>query len=264
MEPSRRLGRVALALARRKPAGRQQLIHVPSVPAPDEALFASSPRPDPLEAEAVQSKPPHHDRTVRRFLVFMIIAASVNSGAIIGLVGSNVLQEALRHVGLLGEPPIEAVQRKQAVAISKLDAAVEALDAALAGLSARTDFAGAAQQAAIRHMSETDDALVALRKSLTDICTAQAADPWRKPVAELATAIAKTHSEIAGLRASLDEVGRARPTEAQAIGARIDRLEQALTQHQLLGPIRGSIQESPSGGDAGAGDGHVLSLVPSS
>jgi hypothetical protein len=71
------------------------------------------------------------------------------------------------------------------------------------------------------------------------------------------------------LRASDDELSRSRQPELVAIGTRIDRVEQAMVQHNLLGPIRGSIQE-PNVRRASAAaresppatDGHIINLTP--
>jgi hypothetical protein len=41
------------------------------------------------------------------------------------------------------------------------------------------------------------------------------------------------------------------------LGARLERIEQALIQHKLIGPMRGAIAPEPL---ALAGDGHIISL----
>jgi hypothetical protein len=87
-------------------------------------------------------------------------------------------------------------------------------------------------------------------------------------VAELKAAVTKERGEIVRLRASLDELNRARQPETIAIGARIDRIEQAMVRHDLLGPIRGSIQEPARRGplappeSSPAADGHIINLTP--
>ena len=87
-------------------------------------------------------------------------------------------------------------------------------------------------------------------------------------VAELRAAAARERSEIVRLRASIDDSGRPRQPETVAIGARIDRIEQAMVQHKLLGPIRGSIQQGArresmaSPESAPAVDGHIINLTP--
>ena len=88
-------------------------------------------------------------------------------------------------------------------------------------------------------------------------------------MAELRAAAARERSEIVRLRASIDEWGRQRQPETVAIGARVDRIEQAMVQHKLLGSIRGPIQEpgtrrgsSASPESPPAADGHIINLAP--
>src|SRR5437667_222259 len=77
-----------------------------------------------------------------------------------------------------------------------------------------------------------------LRSDLDEMRAAQAAEQsWREPVAELTAAAAKARGEIVRLRASLDELSKGRQPEVVAIQARIDRMEQAMLQHHLLGAI---------------------------
>jgi hypothetical protein len=71
------------------------------------------------------------------------------------------------------------------------------------------------------------------------------------------------------LRASVEELSRSRQSELGPIGARIDRVEQAMIQHNLLGPIRGAIQEPGARRGAPASregppatDGHIINLSP--
>ena len=161
-------------------------------------------------------------------------------------------------------------QRRQAALISQLDETVHGLDAAVAGLSARVDSAAGREEAANRRMAEIDGTLGVLRTSIHEIRAAQnaAEESWREPVAELKAAATRERGEIVRLRASLDELSRARRPETVAIGARIDRIEQAMVQHNLLGPIRGSIQEPARRGSAAspenspAADGHIINLTP--
>jgi len=191
----------------------------------------------------------------------------VNFGAVVGLFGWGALQA----LGLVDEPAIETVQRSQAALISQLDASVQAVSGAVEGLSARLDAAEVRDEAANGRMTEFDAALGALRTSTNEIRAAQnaAEESWRKPLAELTAAAAKTRGEIVRLRASVDELGRARQPEVVAMSARIDRVEQAMLQHKLLGPIRGSIQEPGTPREPVASressppaDGHIINLTP--
>jgi hypothetical protein len=206
-------------------------------------------------------------------VVALIVAIAAAFGSVVGLSGSDALHEALRMMGLGGETALETVQRKQAAAISQLDRTVQALNAAVAGVSAHADFAGRREEAMTRRIDQIDDGLGALRTSFVEMRVAQAAaaaeEPWRKPVAQLAAAVTKAHGELVGLRASLDDLGQARRPDLVAIGERIDRLEQAMVQHNLLGSIRGSIQDtrqrSPvphENAATAATNGHVIDLAP--
>ncbi|HLN08158.1 MAG TPA: hypothetical protein VK281_04240 [Xanthobacteraceae bacterium] len=264
MRPSDSLRRVARDRARRTAVVR--LEHA--------QLRVVKPLPDakPVAAGVDDNARPDRDRAAPAAVVAvvaLVIATAAAIGAIIGPTGSNALQEVLRIAGLGGEPVIETVQRKQAAAISQLDVTLQALHAAVAGLSGHADFAGHREEAMTRRIDRIDDDLGALRISLNDLRAAQSAaeDSWRKPVAQLTAAVTRAHTEIVGLRASLDEAGPVRRPDLAAIGERIDRLEQAMIQHNLLGSIRGSIQDArqpPVTRDSAAiaTNGHVINLTP--
>jgi hypothetical protein len=243
--------------ARRIPFGRADHSPLHKLKVVPETKPVVVPEATPATQPAETTAAPQRDRTTRIFLICLIAAVAVNFGAMLGLAGSTVLPEVLRAFGLADEPPIEAMQRKQAIAIGQLNATADALNAAVAGLTARVDFSGEREEATRDRLADIDAALGNLRASMKELRFAAGEEPWRKPLGELAAAVARTRNDITGLRASLDEAGRTRqPTESAAITARIDRLEQAMTAHNLLGPIRGSIQETRSS------DGHVINLAP--
>src|SRR5262249_31063830 len=157
---------------------------------------------------------PHGERagTALRIAIAAVVVATF--GAVIVLTESNAMHEALRMVGLAGEKPIEAVLRKQAAAVSRLDATVEALNAAMAGLRAPGAFSGEREEATPGRMAEIDGDLGALRKSMDDLRAAKHAaaadEPWRKPMAQLTASVTRARGEIYGLRASLDELAQTR------------------------------------------------------
>jgi hypothetical protein len=289
MTPSESLRLVTRDRARRNPVSRLEQLR--SVRALSEVRTASAVQADVPGTKGPGTSPPmpaapqriqvDDAARPRRAAMALVVAVTTAAalGAIIGVSGSSALHEALRIMGLAGESAVETVQRKQAAAISELDRTVQALNAAVAGVSAHTDFAGRREDATTRRIDQIDDGLGALRKSLDEMRAAQAAaaaeEPWRKPVAQLAAAVTKAHGELAGLRASLDDAGPARRPDLAAIGERIDRLEQAMVQHNLLGSIRGSIQdtrqrppvsrESPSTAATPATpatNGHIINLTP--
>jgi len=207
---------------------------------------------------------PKRIRTGRAVLLAMI---GVNFGAVLGLVGWPVLQ-ALKVVPA---PVIEVVQRNQADLIAQLDTTVHALSAAVGNLSERASAATDREEAVSLRLAEIDAALAAARTSMEEMRAAQRAakDSWLEPVAELNAAATKARSDIVRLRASLEELRRSRPPEAAALVARLDRIEQAMIQHELLGAIRGSIPvpgERPRSlaarENTPAADGHIINVPP--
>ena len=261
MRPSQPLRLVARDRARRHPAGRPDFTSIRVTAWPDAGLASADAGPVPADEGA----PPKRNRATRAFLIALIAAVAVNFGAVSGSVGWSVLQA----LGWVAAPAIEAMQREQAASLSQLDATVQALNAAVVGLNARADSAGEREGATGRWLAEIDDALGTLRTSTNEIRAAQnaAEDSWRKPVAELATTVARARGDVVGLRASLDELSRQRQPELVAIGTRIDRIERAMIDRNLLGPIRGSIQEtarprSIAARESSSADGHIIQLTP--
>ena len=253
--------------ARRDPVYRPTYPQILKVKAGPDAKLAVTPDAGsaPTETDAIPG--PERDRATGAFPIAMIVMISVNFGAVLGLVGWPVLQA----LGVVNKPVIEVVQRNQADLISQLDATVNVLNAAVVDLSARVASAGDRQEATSRYLTEIDAAFGVLRTSMDEMRAAQnaARDSWLEPVAELTAAATKARSDIVRLRASLDELSRLRQPGVAAIGARIDRLEQAIVQHELLGAIRGSIQaprERPrslaSRESSSVADGHIFNLTP--
>jgi len=230
-----------------------------------EAKPATIPDAAPSSA-AADSPEPNRDRAIAALPLPMMLMIGVSFGAVLGLTGWPVLQA----LGVVGEPVIETVQRNQADLISRLDATVRGLNAAVAELSARADSASERQEAASRFMTEIDASFVALRSSLRELRETQnaARESWLQPVAELTAAATKARSDIVRLRASLDELGRLRRPEVAAIGARIDRIEQAMVRYGSPGAIRGSIDapaERPralAARESSSADGHLFDLKP--
>jgi hypothetical protein len=224
----------------------------------------------PVAPVADSAAKAENGRAAARFPAAIIVVVGVTFSAVVGLVGSNLLQEVLLATGLGSEPAVETVLRRQAAAIARLDATVVALNAAVAGLTARTDFKGDQEEATRQRMAKIDEDLGTLRTSMSEVRAAQAAaaeEPWRKPVARLENAVLKARSDIIGLRASLYESGQARQPNLTAIGERVDRLEQALAQHNVLAPSRGlaATQSRPPalrGSAPEEADGHIISLTP--
>jgi hypothetical protein len=235
--------------ARRDPLIRPDYLKLYRVKAgPEEA---------PRTELALVPASPARSRATRAFLIALIVAVGVNFGAVLGLVGWGVLQA----FGVFGEPAIETVQREQGNSITQLDATMQALNASVMGLSAHVNATGARDDAANRRVAEIDDAVGVLRAGMNDLRAAQAAaaaeEPWRTPVEELTLNVAKLRTDMRGLRTSIDEAKPHQP--AGNMNARLERIEQALVQHKLIGPMRGAIApEAPA--SAASTDGHIISL----
>ena len=140
MRRSETLRRMPRDLVRRNLVSRPDALQFRSVRAP------TGPRPSPAEPTA---RPPSR-RTAPAILAALIVAVAAAFGSIIGVSGSSAMQEGLRMVGLAAESPFETVQRRQASAIAQLDRTVQALYAAVAGVSAHADFAGHREEAMTR------------------------------------------------------------------------------------------------------------------
>lgn len=255
MGPSQTQRRVSRDRARRDPLIRPDYLKLYRVKAGPEATPGTALQPLPLPAAL-----PARSRATRAFLIVLIVAVGINFGAILGFVGWGVLQA----FGVFGEPAIETVQREQGASIAQLDATVQALNASVTGLSAHVNATGAREDAAGRRVAEIDDAIGVLRSGMNDLRAAQTAaaaeEPWRTPVEELTLNVAKLRNDMRGLRTSIDEAKPRQP--AGNMGARLERIEQALIEHKLIGPMRGAIApEAPAAtATSAASDGHIISL----
>jgi outer membrane murein-binding lipoprotein Lpp len=256
MGPSQTARRASHDRARRDPLIRPDYLKLYRVKAGPDATPGTALQllpPPPAEA-------PARSRATRAFLIVLIIAVGINFGAILGLVGWGVLQAC----GVFGEPAIETVQREQGASIAQLDATVAALNASVMGLSAHVNATGEREDAASRRVAEIDDAIGVLRSGMNDLRAAQAAaaaeESWRTPVEELTLNVAKLRNDMRGLRTSIDDAKPRAP--AGNMNARLDRIEQALVEHKLIGPMRGAIApEAPAAAAAPAApDGHIISL----
>jgi outer membrane murein-binding lipoprotein Lpp len=250
MGSSQTARRVTHDRTRRHPVIRPDYLQLYKVKEGPDAKPADAPTPSP-------AAPPARSRATRAFLIALIAAVGINFGAILGLVGWGVLQA----FGVFGEPAIEKVQRAHGASIAQIEASVEALNASVTGLGAHVNAAGEREDAANRRVAEIGEAVGVLRSGMNDLRAAQAAaaaeEPWRTPVAELTASVAKLRADMSGLRASIDE---AKPRQPANLGARLERIEQALIQHKLIGPMRGTIEPERTAAAAPVTDGHIISL----
>ena len=251
MGPSQTTRRVTHDRSRRPPLIRPDHLQLYKVKTGPDAKPADLPVPVP-------AAPPARSRGTRAFLVALIAAVGINFGALLGLGSYGVLQA----FGVFGEPAIEKIQREQGAFVARLEGSVQALDASVMGLAAHVNAAGEREDAASRRVAEIDDAVGVLRTGMNELRAAQAAaaaeEPWRQPVEELTASVGKLRTDMSGLRASIDE---AKPHQPANVSARLDRIEQALAQHKLIGPMRGTIEPELPVARSG-NDGHIISLSP--
>jgi outer membrane murein-binding lipoprotein Lpp len=247
--------------ARRQPLIRPDQLQLYKVKlGPDVMPIAGLPATIPEPAPQ-----PPNSRARRAFLIALIAATGVNFGAILGLVGYGLLQA----FGVFGEPAIETIQREQGASLVQLESTVAALGASVTGLSAHVNAAGEREDAANRRVAEIDDAIGVLRSGMNELHTgvselraAAAEEPWRAPVTDLTASVAKLKNDMGGLRTSIDE---AKPRQAANVNARLDRIEQAMREHKLIGPMRGAIEPEPRSAPYSApssADGHIITLSP--
>lgn len=250
MGPARHSKLVARDRARRAPFARPAAPAHPIKPSPSPKLAS-------IETKTTAAdQTPQYDRFARAFIIAMIVMNGVSFGAVLGIVGWPMLQAA----GWVAPSAIETQQHKQAAAISQVEASFDTLHATVIKMGARVDAVRDRQDAAGQRMADLDISVGALRSGLDEIRTVQSAtkDAWREPVAELATWAAKTRSEVARLRSSVDDLNRARQTEGASA-----RAEQAPNQRNPLATMRGSIQETERVGERPRPvEGHIISVAP--
>jgi X-X-X-Leu-X-X-Gly heptad repeat protein len=261
MGPSHKPRRVTRDRARRHPLIRPDQLQLYKVKVgPDTVPVAG------LPATISQPAPqPERSRARRAFLIALIAAVGINFGAILGLIGYGVLQA----FGVFGEPAIEKIQREQGASIGQLESTVAALGASVTGLSAHVNATGEREDATNRRVAEIDDAIGVLRNGVNqlhsgvnELRAAAAEEPWRAPVTDLTASVTKLKNDMGGLRASIDE---AKPRQAANVNARLDRIEQAMREHKLIGPMRGAIEPEPRSAPYSApssADGHIITLSP--
>jgi hypothetical protein len=110
------------------------------------------------------------------FLIAMSLAAAVVTGGALSGVASGAMQDLLRTAGFGRDSDIQAEQRRQAVALAKVEASLGLARGEIATLNARADGADAARQEAVQtKAAETNSGagdtridLSALRNSLDD------------------------------------------------------------------------------------------------
>src|ERR1700687_4824407 len=93
---------------------------------------------------------PKQDPVAFAFLIAMGLAAAVATGGALSGVASGAIQDLLRTAGFGRDSDIQAEQRRQAVALSKVEASLGRVRGEIATLNARADGAEAARREAVR------------------------------------------------------------------------------------------------------------------
>jgi hypothetical protein len=161
------------------------------------------------------ASPSKHDRVAFTFLVAMALAATVVTGASLSGVASGALQDVLRTAGFGQDSEIKAEQRRQALALTKIETSIGLAHSEVAMLTARVDDAAKLSQ---------------------DIAREAAPTPGR----------VDGEIDIAGLRSSLDEHAERNRNEFSAVNKRIDWLEKLVYSQDATGSVQPATPALPS------------------
>lgn len=159
-----------------------------------------------------------NDASAFTFFVAFAFAAAVVAGASLGGVASGAMKDMLRNAGLERESEIMAEQRRQALALEKIEIAVGRARADIALLNGRVDEADSLHQQAVNSAPGIDPEL-----------------------------------ELGALRTSLDEQAERSRNEFNAVNKRIDWLEKLVYSQDGTGsaqpptPGRRRLAQSRSG-----------------
>lgn len=131
-----------------------------------------------------------NDASAFMFFIVFALAAAVVAGALFGGVASGAMKDVLRNAGLERESEIMVEQRRQALALEKVEISVGRARADIALLNGRVDEADSVRQPAVNSAPGIDPEL-----------------------------------ELGVLRTSLDEQAERNRNEFNAVNKRIDWLE---------------------------------------
>jgi hypothetical protein len=163
---------------------------------------------------------PNHDSVAFAFLIAMALAAAVATGASLSGVASGAVQDVLRTAGFGRDSEIKAEQRRQALALAKLENTFGLVRGKVALLTSRID--------------DTDRS----RREAAQEALHQASKPAPGEVA--------ADIDIAALRTSLDEHAERNRNEFSAINKRIDWLEKLVYSQDATGSVQPAAP-APSG-----------------
>jgi len=152
---------------------------------------------------------PKHDPVAFTFLIAMALAAAVVTGASLSGIASGAVQDLLRTAGFGQDSEIKAEQRRQALALAKIETSFGLVRGDVAMLNARIADAekprlGAAKEA-----------------------------PAPGPV----SGHVDTSVDLAALRTSLDEHAERNRNELSAVNKRIDWLEKLVYSPDVTGSV---------------------------
>jgi hypothetical protein len=145
---------------------------------------------------------PKNDPLGFTFLIAMTLAAAVVTGASLSGIATGAVQDLLRAAGFGQNSDIRAEQRRQALALEKIELSVGRMRADIALLDARVDDGEKAHQEAANSVPSID-----------------------------------SEFDLGGLRTSLDEQSERSRNEFSAINKRIDWLEKLVYSRDATGSV---------------------------
>jgi len=149
---------------------------------------------------------PKHDPVAFTFLVAMALAAAVVTGASLSGVASGAVQDLLQTAGFGQDSEIRAEQRRQALALTKIETSFGLVRGEIAMLNARIADAEKPHQEAAKEAS--------------------------------APGHVDTSIDLAALRTSLDEHAERNRNEFSAVNKRIDWLEKLVYSPDATGSVQ--------------------------
>jgi hypothetical protein len=161
------------------------------------------------------ASPSKHDPVAFTFLIAMALAAAVVTGASLSGVASGAFQDVMRTAGFGQDSEIKAEQRRQALALTKIETSIGLAHGEVAMLTARLDDAAKLSQ---------------------DTAKDAAPAPGR----------VDGEIDIAGLRSSLDEHAERNRNEFSAVNKRIDWLEKLVYNQDATGSVQPATPAHPS------------------
>jgi hypothetical protein len=146
---------------------------------------------------------PKNDTSAFTFFIAFALAAAVVAGASLGGVASSAIKDMLRNAGLERESEVVAEQRRQALALEKIELSVGRARADIALLNGRVDEADSVHREAVNSTPSVDHEL-----------------------------------ELGALRTSLDEQGERNRNEFNAVNKRINWLEKLVYGQDGTGSVQ--------------------------